>query len=188
MPISTQWIPHLSENICRVLASIVGKTRRVLVLDLDNTLWGGVIGDDGLDGINLGNGDATGEAFLDFQRTILKLHERGIILAVSSKNEEINARLPFREHPDMLIDESHISVFKANWNDKPSNIRSIAEELSLGLSSLVFFDDNPMERDIVRKMIPGVAVPEVPNDPSLYSRVLLEAGYFDTLPYRVSST
>ena len=115
-----------------------GKARRALILDLDNTLWGGVIGDDGLSGIELGLGNALGEAYLAVQNTVLKLRQRGIVLAVCSKNNDATARIPFREHPDMLLKESHIAVFRANWEDKVPNIQFIAETLNLGLESIVF--------------------------------------------------
>jgi FkbH-like protein len=153
------------------------------VLDLDNTLWGGVIGDDGLEGIVLGQGDPQGEAFLAVQSAALALRERGIVLAVSSKNSDEIARLPFRNHPEMLLRENHLAVFQANWNDKATNIRAIAEELSLGLESLVFLDDNPAERRLVRDMLPEVAVPELPEDPAYYVRTLLAAGYFEALAF-----
>jgi FkbH-like protein len=152
-------------------------------LDLDNTLWGGVIGDDGLEGIVVGQGDPQGEAFLGVQRAALTLRERGVVLAVSSKNNDETARLPFREHPEMLLRENHLAVFQANWNDKATNIRAIAAELSLGLDSFVFLDDNPAERRLVRDMLPEVAVPELPEDPALYARTLLAAGYFEAIAF-----
>ena len=107
------------------------------------------------------------------------LRERGVVLAVSSKNEDDTARLPFREHPEMLLREEHFAVFQANWSDKATNIKSISEELALGLESLVFVDDNPFERELVRKALPQVAVPEMPSDPALYARTLAAAGYFE---------
>jgi FkbH-like protein len=149
------------------------------VLDLDNTLWGGVIGDDGLKGIQIAQGDPLGEAYLDFQRYALSLRERGIVLAVSSKNEDATARLPFREHAEMILREEHFAVFQANWSDKATNLQAIAEELALGIDSLVFADDNPFERELVRGKLPQVAVPEMPADPSLYARTLSAAGYFE---------
>ena len=152
-------------------------------MDLDNTLWGGVIGDDGLEGIKIGQGDPTGEAHLTLQRTALDLRDRGIVLAVSSKNEDATARSPFREHPDMLLREDHIAVFQANWSDKASNIRAIATTLSLGLESMVFVDDNPAERLQVRQALPEVAVPELPDDPALFSRTLIAAGYFESVSF-----
>ena len=142
-----------------------------------------MIGDDGLNGIRIGQGSGEGEAFLDFQRSILTLYNRGIILAVSSKNTEEIARSVFQHHPDMLLKESHISVFQANWLDKAKNIEIIARELNIGLDSIVFFDDNPAERDLVRQKLPMVAVPEVPTDPALYSRTLLSAGYFNVISH-----
>jgi FkbH-like protein len=148
-------------------------------MDLDNTLWGGVIGDDGLEGIKCAQGDATGEAHLSVQRTALDLRARGVVLAVSSKNTDEIARGPFQQHPEMLLKEDHLAVFQANWNDKASNIAAIAEQLSLGLASFAFIDDNPMERDLVRTMLPAVAVPELPQDPALYARTLLASGCFE---------
>lgn len=179
LPFSQKYTPIYSEYVCRILAARLGKSRRCLILDLDNTLWGGIIGDDGVEGILIGHGDPTGEAHLDIQQTALDLRARGVVLAVSSKNEDSIARRPFREHPDMVLHEEHIAVFQANWLDKASNIRAIAETLSLGLDSMVFLDDNPAERMQVRKELPEVAIPELPNDPALFSRILLTAGYFE---------
>ena len=183
LPFAADFVPLYAEHLCRLLAAQRGKSRRCLILDLDNTLWGGVIGDDGLDGIQLAQGDATGEAHLDLQRVTLELRARGIVLAVSSKNDDAVARRPFREHPEMLLKEDHIAVFQANWKDKASNIKAIAEALSLGLDAMVFVDDNPMERDLVRTMLPQVAVPEMPDDPALYARTLLAAGYFESIAF-----
>ena len=174
-------IPIYAEYVCRILAAKIGKSRRCLILDLDNTLWGGVIGDDGIDGIIIGNGNPTGEAFLNIQRIALEFRDRGIILAVSSKNEDSVARRVFQEHPDMLIKEEHIAVFQANWADKASNIKAIANKLSLGLESMVFFDDNPAERLQVRNELPDVAVLELPQDPALFRRTLIAAGYFESI-------
>jgi FkbH-like protein len=179
LPFSQRYLALYADHVCRLLAALCGRSRRCLVLDLDNTLWGGVIGDDGLAGIQIAQGDAAGEAFLDFQRYVLALRDRGVVLAVSSKNLDEVARVPFREHPEMLIREEHIAVFQANWNDKATNIEAIARELSLGLESLVFVDDNPVERDLVRTLLPQVAVPEMPEDPALYTRTLSAAGYFE---------
>lgn len=142
-----------------------------------------MIGDDGMEGILIGNGDATGEAHLSVQQVALGLRDRGVVLAVSSKNEDATARKPFREHPDMLLREEHIAVFQANWSDKASNIKAIAETLSLGLESMVFLDDNPAERLQVRTELPDVAVPELPSDPALFGRTLLAAGYFEAIAF-----
>jgi FkbH-like protein len=183
VPFAMDLLPLYADHVCRLVAALRGKSRKCLILDLDNTLWGGVIGDDGIEGIVLGQGDATGEAHLHVQRAALGLRERGIVLAVSSKNTDEVARGPFQQHPEMLLREEHIAVFQANWNDKATNIRAIAEELSLGLDAMVFLDDNPMERDLVRQMLPEVAVPELPSDPALYARTLLAAGYFEAVAF-----
>lgn len=183
LPFSLDYLPLYADHVCRVIGALRGKSRRVLVLDLDNTIWGGVIGDDGLDGIVLGEGDSTGEAFLSVQRLALSLRERGVILAVSSKNTDAVARRAFSEHPDMLLREDHIAVFQANWDDKATNIKAIADELSLHPSALVFLDDNPSERAFVRRFLPEVAVPELPDDPALYARTLAAAGYFEAVSF-----
>jgi FkbH-like protein len=174
-------IPLYADVVARTLAAIRGRSRKCLVLDLDNTLWGGVIGDDGLAGIELGQGSAGGEAFVAIQRMALELRSRGVVLAVCSKNEEDAARLPFREHPDMVLKEDHIAVFQANWTDKAANLRAIAEALNIGIDSLVFLDDNPAERMQVRGELPLVAVPELPEDPAAYPRTLAAAGYFEAV-------
>ena len=176
-------LPLYADHVARILGALRGKSRRCLIVDLDNTLWGGVIGDDGLEGIVIGQGDATGEAYLEVQRTALSLRERGIVLAVSSKNDDHVARAVFAEHPDMLMRDTHVAVFQANWNDKATNITAIAAELALGLDSMVFLDDNPVERDLVRQALPDVAVPELPEDPALYARTLLASGYFEAVAF-----
>jgi FkbH-like protein len=183
LPFSQRLVPLYTDYATRLLGAMRGKSRKCLVLDLDNTLWGGVIGDDGLDGIVLGQGNALGEAFLDIQRVALSLRERGIVLAVCSKNDEENARLPFQSHPEMILKEEHIAVFKANWNDKASNLEEIAATLNIGLDALVLLDDNPAEREQVREALPQVVVPELPDDPAYYTRALLAAGYFESIGY-----
>lgn len=183
LPFASAFLPLYADHVCRLIAALRGKSRKCLILDLDNTVWGGVIGDDGLEGIVIGQGDPTGEAHLQVQRTALMLRERGVVLAVSSKNTDEIARQPFRKHPEMLLSEDHIAVFQANWNDKATNIKAIAEEMSLGLDAMVFLDDNPAERELVRKVLPEVAVPELPEDPALYARTLLAAGYFEAVAY-----
>jgi FkbH-like protein len=180
---SDELIPLYADHVARTLAAIRGGGAKVLILDLDNTIWGGVIGDDGLDGIQVAQGDARGEAHLAVQRLALDLRQRGILLAVSSKNTDEVARMPFEEHPEMLLKLEHIAVFQANWNDKATNIQAIAEELSLGLDSMVFLDDNPAERGLVRKLLPEVAVPELPEDPAYYARTLAAAGYFEAVAF-----
>ena len=180
---SDELVPLYADHVARTVAAIRGKSGKVLVLDLDNTVWGGVIGDDGLEGIKVAQGDARGEAHLAVQRMALDLRRRGIVLAVSSKNTDAVAREPFEKHPEMLLKLEHIAVFQANWNDKASNIQAIAEELSLGLDSLVFLDDNPVERGLVRKLLPQVRVPELPEDPAWYARTLAAGGFFEAVAF-----
>lgn len=183
IPFHLNYVPIFSEYVVRIIANKFGKSKRCLICDLDNTLWGGVIGDDGLDGINIGNGDPISEAHLELQKTILEIKNRGIVLAICSKNNEENALLPFKKHPEMLLKEKDFAIICANWNDKASNIRQISTSLSLGLESMVFLDDNPVERAQVRMELPDVSVPELPNDPSLYSKTLINAGYFETISF-----
>lgn len=179
--ISPVAVPAYGEAVGRILGAIRGKASKCLVLDLDNTLWGGVIGDDGVEGIVLGQGSALGEAFTAFQKYALDLSRRGIILAVCSKNDEANALEPFERHPEMVLKREHIAVFVANWTDKASNLRTIAKTLNIGIDALVFVDDNPFERNLVRQELPMVAVPEVGDDPSTYAQTVAEAGYFEAL-------
>jgi FkbH-like protein len=165
----------------RWLAAKQGRSFKCLVLDLDNTIWGGVIGDDGLEGIALGQGSPLGEAYTAFQDYARELSRRGVILAVCSKNDEANALEPFEKHPDMVLRRADIASFVANWSNKADNIRAIAQELNIGLDALVFIDDNPFERDLVRRELPMVAVPEVSDDPVGYPLALADAGYFEAL-------
>jgi len=183
VPFSLTMIPAYGDHIGRLIGAIRGRSRKCLVLDLDNTLWGGAIGDEGLSGIVLGQGSPDGEAYLAVQRAALALRDRGIILAVSSKNDEANARLPFQKHPDMLLKEEHIAVFQANWIDKSTNLEAIAKALNIGLDALVLLDDNPAERAQVRMALPAVAVPEVGNDPSTFAWTMLSAGYFEAVSF-----
>ncbi|WP_419728632.1 HAD-IIIC family phosphatase [Lichenicola sp.] len=174
--------PVYGDLVGRLVAALQGRSSKCLVLDLDNTLWGGVIGDDGLEGIAIGQGSALGEAFLSVQEYAKSLAKRGVILAVCSKNDEVNALSAFEKHPDMLLKRSDISSFFANWDDKATNLRRIAKDLNIGLDSLVFLDDNPFERNLVRGELPEVAVPEIPDDdPALMAKVLADAGYFEGL-------
>lgn len=182
-PFADDFIPLYSDHVARLVAALRGKSRKVLVLDLDNTVWGGVIGDDGLEGIKIAQGDAAGESHLAVQRMALELRQRGIVLAVSSKNTDEVARKPFQEHPEMLLKLDHIAVFQANWNDKATNMQAIATELNVGLDSLVFLDDNPVERGLLRRLLPQVAVPELPEEPAFYARTLAAAGYFEAAAF-----
>jgi FkbH-like protein len=146
-------------------------------------LWRGVIGDDGLEGIVLGEGSAVGEAHLALQRYAKQLKERGVILAVCSKNDSATAEAAFREHPEMLLRRSDIAAFLANWDDKAENLKAIATRLNIGIDSLVFVDDNPVERARIRESLPAVAVPELPDDAAHFVRCLSEAGYFEAVAF-----
>lgn len=181
--IAPQAAPAYGEFFSRVIAAQRGQSRKCLVLDLDNTLWGGVIGDDGLEDIVLGEGSALGEAHLALQRYAKLLKARGVILAVCSKNELAVAEAAFRDHPEMVLRRSDIAAFVANWDDKAQNLRTIAQQLNIGLDSLVFVDDNPVERARVRESLPMVAVPELPTDPAHYVRCIADAGYFEAVGF-----
>jgi FkbH-like protein len=181
LPFAAECAPAWAEMVGRLLGAIRGRSRKCLVLDLDNTLWGGVIGDDGPDGIVLGQGGALAESFLAVQQAALDLRDRGIVLAVCSKNDEAVARGPFRDHPEMLLRERHIGVFQANWLDKAANLEAIAAALDIGVDALVLLDDNPAERAQVRAALPQVAVPDLPQDPAWFAWTLGAAGYFEAV-------
>lgn len=182
-PFSLECVPIYCDWVARLIGALRGRSRKCLVLDLDNTVWGGVVGDDGMDGLRLGPGSAEGESFVAIQHMALALRSRGILLAVCSKNDDEVARQPFRAHPEMLIRESDIAVFQANWKDKANNIEAIAKTLSIGLDALVLLDDNPVEREAVRRALPDVRVPELPTDPSLFPSYILSAGYFESASF-----
>ena len=177
--IAPQAASMYGELVARIVGAQLGKSKKCLVLDLDNTLWGGVVGDDTIRGLVLGQGSAAGEAHLGVQRYAKQLMERGIILAVCSKNELKIAEEAFAQHPEMLLRRSDIAAFVANWDDKARNLEKIAEQLNIGLDALVFLDDNPAERARIREALPAVAVPELPDDVSGYVRRLSDAGYFE---------
>jgi FkbH-like protein len=183
MEIAPQAATRYGELVARIVGAQRGKSRKCLVLDLDNTLWGGVIGDVGLSGLVLGEGSAGGEAHIELQRYAKRLKERGVILAVCSKNDLAIAESAFNEHPEMVLRRADIAVFVANWSDKVENLRAIAEQLNIGLDGLVFVDDNPVERARVREALPMVAVPELPDDPSRYVRCIAEHGYFEAVSF-----
>lgn len=176
---STEFIPFAAKNIIDIVKAHQGKIKKCLILDLDNTLWGGIIGDDGLEGIQIGN-LGIGETFSRFQSWIKQLKNRGIILAVCSKNEKKAAMEPFINHPDMVLRLDDIAVFMANWNNKADNIREIQSVLNIGFDSMVFIDDNPVERQIVRENVPDILVPELPNDPAEYLAFLQNLNLFET--------
>lgn len=183
LEIAPQAAPLYGDLVARILAAQRGLSKKCLVLDLDNTLWGGVIGDDGLEGIVIGEGSAAGEAHLALQRYAKQLRERGVILAVCSKNEAKTAEAVFHEHPEMLLRRSDIAAFVANWDDKAENLKAIATRLNIGIDSLVFVDDNPVERARIRQSLPAVAVPELPDDAAHYVRCLSDAGYFEAVAF-----
>lgn len=183
LPFASDCAALFADMLARQLGAMRGKARKCLVLDCDNTLWGGVIGDDGIENIKIGSGTAEGESFAAVQKLARDFKARGILLAVCSKNFEETARGPFRDHPDMVLRENDIAVFQANWTDKPSNLEAIAEKLSIGIDSLVFLDDNSAERAQMREALPLVAVPELPADPALYPLYLSAAGYFEAISY-----
>jgi FkbH-like protein len=172
-------VPVLARQTAAVIAAAAGLSRKCIVLDLDNTLWGGIVGEDGLAGIRLG-GDAPGEAYLAFQEHLLALKRKGVILAVASKNNPGDAREVFERHPEMRIRLDDIAVFLANWDDKPASIRRVAETLGIGLDALVFVDDNPAERQAVRELVPEVDVVALPDDPSGYVRALAAYPWLET--------
>lgn len=175
-------VPFLVRRLTALMRAACGLTAKCVVLDLDNTLWGGVIGEDGLNGIRLG-GDPEGEAYTAFHRYLLGLRQRGIPLAVCSKNNEADALSVFREHPESILREGDFAIFLANWDPKPDNLRRVAAQLNVGIDSLVFIDDNPIERHLVRKELPEVEVPELPDDPALYAEALHRTQLFESLTF-----
>ena len=179
LAVSMKYTMRTADNIVSVIASLTGKTRRALILDLDNTLWGGTVGDDGNEQILIGQGNTVSEAFTSLQKIIIELKLRGILLAVCSKNTDAIAREPFINNPDMLLRLEDFNSFKANWKNKVENIISISKELRLGFSHLAFLDDNPAERSLVRKFLPEVAVIELDDDPAYFSRNLISCGFFE---------
>ena len=182
MPISTQALPAVASRVVDAILARKGRFHKCAIVDLDNTLWGGVIGDDGLEGIQIGE-LGQGHAFTEFQTWLKELKNRGVMLAVCSKNDEANAKEPFLRHPEMVLKLDDFSAFVANWEDKASNIRRIQKELNIGLDSMVFFDDNPFERNLVRTMLPEVEAPELPEDPAEYTAFARMQNLFDTNSY-----
>ncbi len=170
----------MARSLASMILAIYGKSRKVLVLDLDNTLWGGVIGDDGVDKIQIGRETPVAEAYTSFQEYCLSLHQRGILLAVCSKNDEEVARQGF-EHPDSVLKLEHFAAFKANWEPKHENLLAIANELNLGVDSFVFADDNPAERAIVEAQLPQVAVPNLGDDVTRFAAAIQQGRYFELI-------
>jgi FkbH-like protein len=172
--------PLVAYNISNTIKALLGNNSKCLVLDLDNTIWGGIIGENGLDGLEIGKETPIGEAFTEFQAYIKALNQRGVILAVCSKNDLEVAKKGF-SHPDSVLQLKDITVFKANWEPKHENIKAIAREINIDLGSLVFLDDAPSERDIVSAQTPTVKVPNLGNDVARYVEILDRSGYFETI-------
>lgn len=182
MPISVKMLPEVAKQVIDVTLAIEGKFKKCVVLDLDNTIWGGTIGDDGIENIQIGE-LGVGQAFSRFQTWLKELKNRGIILAVCSKNNEDVAKEPFEKHPEMVLRLDDISVFIANWEDKAQNIKKIQEILNIGMDSMVFIDDNPFERGVVKNLIPDITVPDLPEDPAQYMDYLKELNLFETASF-----
>ncbi|WDF79726.1 HAD-IIIC family phosphatase [Mucilaginibacter sp. KACC 22773] len=182
MVLSIDVLPLVAARTVDLIGAIWGKFKKCLIVDLDNTMWGGVIGDDGLENIQVGN-IGIGKAFTEFQYWIKKLKNRGIIIAVCSKNTQETAMEPFAKHPDMVLHLDDIAVFMANWDNKADNIRKIQAVLNIGFDTMVFLDDNPFERAMVRDNIPGITVPELPEDPADYLEYLYALNLFETASY-----
>jgi FkbH-like protein len=178
-PCAAEFLIDIAREFTHIAATIRTGPKKVLILDLDNTLWGGVIGDDGLDGIELGTTSPRGEAFREFQSFALGLSKRGVLLAVCSKNDLATAMEPFEKHPEMLLRLNDIACFKANWEPKPENILAIGAELNLGLDSFVFVDDNRAEIEAVRRFLPEVSTLWLGDDPSLFVAMLADARWFE---------
>jgi FkbH-like protein len=181
IPFSESFLPVLAAEYIRIIRPLKGLVRKCVILDLDETLWGGVVGEDGLDGIKLGGNDAPGNAYYDFQLALDGLQRRGVLLAVCSKNNPEDVWPVIDGHPHMVLRRSHFVATRLNWRDKASNILEIARELSLGVDSIVFLDDNPAERALVRQQLPEVLTVEMPADPAYFVRTLLELDVFESL-------
>jgi FkbH-like protein len=178
---SSAALPRLADAICAHCAAALGLTAKVLAVDLDNTLWGGVIGEDLLEGIRVGPSSAEGEGYRELQTYLKELQQRGVLLAVCSKNNPADAELPFHRHDEMLLKLDDFAAFAANWDDKPTNLQRIAENLSLGLDSFVFLDDNPLERALMRSRLPQVTVPECGRTPWEMQAALRRGLYFEAV-------
>ena len=180
MPIAAEHLVHLANEWLRFIHPLSGRTSKALVTDLDNTLWGGVIGEDGMEGIKVGS-EYPGAAYRSLQRVMLDLYQRGTILAICSKNNLPDAMEVIEKHPGMLLRPQHFAVLRINWNDKVHNLREIADELNIGTDALAFLDDNPVERERVRTEMPEVNVIELPDDPMRYAQTLREIPAFERL-------
>lgn len=181
IPYSNGFLTLLASEYMRIIRALLGLTRKCIVLDLDNTLWGGVVGEDGFEGIHVGGSTAPGNAYADFQRALLALQRRGVLLAICSKNNPDDALPVLEKHPGMILRRTDFAATQIGWQQKSAGIRAIAAELNIGLDSLVFLDDSPAERAEVRAALPQVTVVDLPRDPALYTRALNELNLFDSL-------
>jgi FkbH-like protein len=179
VPFANAVFERAARDCIAAIRAVTGQSRKLIVVDLDNTLWGGVIGETGWQGIRVGGHDHVGEAFKDFQASLLALANRGVQLAVVSKNDEAVALEAFDHHSEMLVKRRHLAGWRINWNDKAANIVALAKELNLGLSAVVFIDDNPVERDRVKAALPEVLVPDWPDDPTAYVSAIRSLDCFD---------
>jgi FkbH-like protein len=168
------------KDIKASIRGLTGQAKKLIIVDLDDTLWGGIVGDDGWENLKLGGHDYIGEAYVDFQQALKSLTNRGILLGIVSKNEEQVALEAIERHPEMVLKRDDFAGWKINWNDKAQNIVELINELNLGLQSVVFLDDNPVERARVRESLPEILVPELPQDKMLYASTLLSLRCFDT--------
>lgn len=187
MVLSIDVLPEVASKTIDIISALNGSFKKCVILDLDNTTWGGIIGDDGLENIQLGS-LGIGKAFSEFQYWIKKLKNRGIIIAVCSKNSEHIAKEPFEKHPDMVLQLEDIAVFIANWGNKVDNIIQIQSILNIGFDSMVFLDDNPFERNIVRESLAEICVPELPEDPADYLEFLYSLNLFETTSFSNEDT
>ena len=185
MLLSIDALPYVASRTFDIIQSIEGRFKKCLIIDLDNTIWGGVVGDDGWENIQLGHGLGIGKAYTEFQQWVKKLRNRGIIIAVCSKNDDSKAKEPFEKHPEMVLRLDDISVFLANWENKADNIRTIQQILNIGFDSMVFIDDNPFERNFVRENLPEVTVPELPEDPGEFLEYLYSLNLFETASFNL---
>ena len=180
-------LPMIAYNVISVIKSLKGITRKCVICDLDNTLWGGIVGDDGIENIQLGELGA-GYAYTGFQKWLMELKRRGVLICICSKNDEKTAKAVFSNHPDMTLHLDDIAVFAANWEDKASNIKKIREILNIGMDSIVFIDDNPFERELVKKLIPDITVPDMPEDAALFCEYLKSLDLFETSSFSENDT
>jgi FkbH-like protein len=178
--IAFNYIPYFAHELMGYVKPMFGINRKCIVLDLDNTLWGGIVGEDGFDGIELGQ-TSNGKAFVEFQKQLLSLWQQGVILAINSKNNFDDAMKVIRDHPDMILREKHFASIQINWDDKAQNLKQIAAEINIGLNSIVYFDDDKINQERIKQEFPEVLTMEIPNDPSQYSSMLTDLNDFNVL-------